>query len=118
MEIQLKNYHPIQFWTNSEENTLNKSNQSKESRSENEEDWLIRILFKEIKPLQNLIYQKLFFPTAEAYVKEYLSNPNTTDSDKARFSSGSFEHAGKCPTKCILDEFARIQNSHENAIGN
>jgi len=44
---------------------------------------------------RSLIFQKLFLPTAEAYVKEFFSNPNTTDSDKARFRSGSFEHAGK-----------------------
>jgi len=58
-------------------------------------DWLINIIFIQTAPLQHQIYQQCFIPTANAFVTQFLNDPNITDGRKAAFLSSSFEHAGK-----------------------
>jgi hypothetical protein len=63
--------------------------------SETDEDWLLRLFFKDKSSLQHGIYQRLFSITANAQVTQFFRDDNVTDASKARFRSGAFEHAGK-----------------------
>jgi hypothetical protein len=76
------------FWTTTE--TTQESN-----TSETDEDWLVRIFFKDSSSLQHGIYQRLFAITANAQVTQFFNDENVTEASKARFRSGAFEHAGK-----------------------
>jgi hypothetical protein len=62
---------------------------------ESEEDWLMRLFFKDSRSLQNNIYHRIFTPTATAYVNEFLQSDTENDVNKARFRSTAFEHSGK-----------------------
>jgi hypothetical protein len=62
---------------------------------ESEEDWLMRLFFKDSRSLQNNIYYRIFTPTATAYVNEFLQSDAENDINKARFRSAAFEHSGK-----------------------
>ena len=62
---------------------------------ENGIEWLVRIIFKEHKPLQHLFYTMLYMKTANTYVKTFFEDPINSNANKARFRSASGEHAGK-----------------------
>jgi len=80
------------FWTSSEER---QPNGPPTREAESDEDWLVRILFREQSPLQHGIYQCLFEITANGHVTQFLDDEQISNADKARFRSGAFEHAGK-----------------------
>ena len=65
------------------------------TQPETVESWLQKALFQDTKPLQQVLYERLFISTANAHVAAFLNDSSVPDSSKSCFRSTSFEHAGK-----------------------